>query len=284
MMPAGTIDEVRTAIAQARQAGKTIGLVPTMGALHEGHLSLIEAARDRCGFVVVSIFVNPTQFAPGEDLAAYPRTPQADLAACEARGVDVVFMPDFTQMYPDGCLTEVTVGDLGTTLCGAGRPTHFAGVCTVVAKLFNVVAPDYAFFGAKDFQQATIIQRMVADLNIPVEIVVCPTVRGPDGLAMSSRNAYLEASQRAQAASLYESLCLAERMIRQSRPAPAEVVAAMRQLLAERAPDGQVEYVEIVDPQTLKNVQTTQSRVLVALAVKIGPSRLIDNIVVDAAD
>jgi len=279
---ASTIEETRSAVAEAKAAGKSVALVPTMGTLHEGHLSLIDAARRACDFVVVSIFVNPTQFAPNEDLAAYPRTPDADRVACETRGVDLVFAPSVETMYPDGGLTTVTVAKLPEMLCGRSRPTHFAGVCTVVAKLLNIVQPDRAMFGAKDYQQATILRRMVADLNVPVEIVVSPIVRDADGLAMSSRNANLSAAERAQAPALHESLRLAERMIRESAPPAGDVIAAMQQHLAERAPDGEIDYLQIVDPDDLSDVETTDRPVVVALAVKFARARLIDNVRVDA--
>ncbi len=279
------IDETLRVLAEARRAGRTVGLVPTMGALHEGHLSLIAAAAGECDFVVVSIFVNPTQFAPGEDLDAYPRPVEADLAACREHGVAMVFAPTEAGMYPRGrTMTEVAVDALSGALCGASRPGHFAGVCTVVAKLFNIIQPDKAFFGAKDRQQAIIIERMASDLDFPVEIVVCPTVREADGLAMSSRNAYLSAEQRSQAAALWGSLKLAERMIRESRPPAAEVLGTVRRFLADEAPLGEIDYVQIVDPQTLADVETTERRVLVALAVRFGHARLIDNVVVDARE
>ncbi|MDY6913965.1 MAG: pantoate--beta-alanine ligase [Planctomycetota bacterium] len=277
-----TIEDARRAVREARAAGKRIGLVPTMGALHAGHLSLIDAAAADCDFVAVSIFVNPTQFGAGEDLAAYPRTPEADLAACRARGVELVFMPAAEAMYPDGELTTVSVRDLCRSLCGRSRPGHFDGVCTIVAKLFNIIQPQAAYFGAKDFQQAVVIRRMAADLNFPVEIVVCPTVREPDGLAMSSRNAYLSPAHRSQAVALYESLQLGAKMIRRSRPPAPQVVAAVREHIAAHAPDGEIDYIQIVDPETLKDVETPEGAALIALAVKFGDARLIDNMLVDA--
>jgi len=284
MNVAENIADIRRLVGEARSTGKSVGLVPTMGALHAGHYSLIDAATAACQFVVVSIFVNPTQFAPGEDLAAYPRTPEADLAGCRAHGVDAVFMPAAETMFPPDTLTKVTVERLTETLCGPGRPGHFDGVCTVVAKLFNIVQPDRAFFGAKDFQQAVIIRWMVRDLNFPIEIVVGPTLREADGLAMSSRNAYLTVEQRKQAAALYEALQLAARKIRRSRPPARLVIDEMRRHLAAHAPDGKIDYVEIVDPERLENVESTEPPVLVALAVRFGEARLIDNTLVDAGD
>ena len=283
MIVASTIEETRLAVAEAKAAGRCVALAPTMGALHEGHLSLIDAARRACDFVVVSIFVNPTQFGPSEDLAAYPRGLDADLAACEARGVDLVFTPAVETMYPDGGRTTVTVAKLPETLCGRSRPTHFAGVCTVVAKLLNIVQPDQAMFGVKDYQQATILRQMVSDLDIPVGIVVCPIVREADGVAMSSRNANLSEAERAQAPALHESLRLAERMIRESAPPAGDVIAAIQQHLAERAPDGEIDYVQIIDPDDLSDVENTDRPVVVALAVQFARARLIDNVRVDAS-
>jgi len=277
---ARSIEEVRSLVGQARQAGKLIGLVPTMGALHGGHFSLIDAARAQCGWVVVSLFVNPTQFGPGEDLAKYPRRLEEDLAACRDRGVDAVFCPEVRTMYPDEPLTEVRVKRLSETLCGRSRPGHFTGVATVVAKLFNIVQPDKAYFGAKDFQQAVIIRRMVRDLNFPVDIVVCPTVREASGLALSSRNDYLSAPQRRQAAALSEALRVGEELIRREHPPASRVVAAVRAYLAEHAPDGVIDYVQVVDPEDLRDVENTEQAVLIALAVRFGEARLIDNLLV----
>lgn len=252
-------------------------MAPTMGGLHAGHLSLIDAARNECGFVVVSIFVNPTQFAPGEDLASYPQTAEADLAACEAHGVDAVFMPPEDVMYSGAAATSVSVEALSRTLCGASRPAHFAGVCTVVAKLFNIIQPDRAYFGEKDFQQVTIIERMVSDLNFPVRVVRCPIVREPDGLAMSTRNGYLSADERAQAPALHASLEMARAVIDRSHPPAATVIEAIGERLAADAPAGEIDYVRIVDPATLTDVENTGAPVLIALAVGFGGARLIDN-------
>jgi len=281
---AETIGQVRRVVAAARADGKLVGLVPTMGALHDGHYSLIDAAAAGCDFVVASIFVNPTQFGPSEDLASYPRPLEADLAGCEARGVDAVFTPTAETMYPPGgAVTEVRVNELSETLCGRSRPTHFAGVCTVVAKLLNIVGPDKAYFGAKDFQQAAIIRRMVDDLNFPVEIVVCPTVREADGLAMSSRNAALSSAERAQAPALWSALQLGARLVRDAAPPAAEVLAAIRRRLAAEAPDGEIDYVQVVDARTLADVERTGPGVLIALAVRFTGARLIDNVLVDSA-
>jgi len=282
MKVAKTIKEAQSAVAEARRAGRTIGLVPTMGAMHQGHFSLIERARGECGFVAVSIFVNPTQFGPNEDLGAYPRPVEADLAGCEARGADLVFVPSVEEMYPRESVTTVAVKRLTDTLCGRTRPWHFPGACTVVAKLFNIVLPDKAYFGAKDFQQAVIVKRMAGDLDFPVEVVVCPTVREADGLAMSSRNAYLTPQERKQATALSGALRLAERMIRQKRPPAKQVIEAVRRHIAADAPDGAIDYVQIVDPYELRDVEKTDPPVLVALAVKFGKARLIDNALVDS--
>jgi pantoate--beta-alanine ligase len=281
MIVARTIQEIRAAVAAAKSAGHVVGLVPTMGALHAGHYSLIDAARRQCPFVAVSIFVNPLQFGPAEDLARYPRTSEADLAGCRVHGVAAVLLPDAREMYPRPCQTVVEVPDLGRTLCGASRPGHFAGVCTVVAKLFNIVQPDVAYFGAKDFQQAAIIRRMADDLNFPLAIEICPTVREPDGLAMSSRNAYLTPDERREAPALWQSLKMAADLVAGRHPPASEVVAAILAYLAARAPDGVVDYVEIVDPRELSPVEKTDGNVLIALAVRFGRARLIDNILVD---
>ena len=277
-----TIAEARSLVEEARARGKRVGLAPTMGALHAGHFSLIDAAASECDFVAVSIFVNPTQFGPAEDLAAYPRTPEADHTGCRARGVDMIFQPDVETMYGRGGMTEVTVSRMSDTLCGRSRPTHFAGVCTVVAKLFHIIPADRAYFGAKDYQQVAIIRQMVADLNFPIEIVTCPIVREPDGLAMSSRNAYLGPGQRKQAPALHAALRLAADMIRKGHPPAEDVIAAVVGRLSADAPDGQIDYVQIVDPQTLADVEQTGRPVLVALAVKFSGARLIDNMLVDA--
>ncbi len=281
MIVTESIDEVRSCVAAAKAAGKSVGFAPTMGALHRGHISLIEAAREVCDFVIVSIFVNPTQFGANEDLSAYPKPLEADLDMCRQAGVDLVFTPTEQIMYPAGALTEVSVGELARKLCGESRPGHFAGVCTVVAKLFNITQADKAFFGAKDFQQTVIIKQMVGDLNFPVEIVVCPTVREADGLAMSSRNAYLSESQRQQAASLNASLESAASDVRNCHPPAEQIIAAITSQIVSQMPDGEIDYVRLVDPQTLCDVQNTDNPVLIALAVRIGPARLIDITLVD---
>ncbi|MFP4353883.1 MAG: pantoate--beta-alanine ligase [Phycisphaerae bacterium] len=277
-----TIQQIRNAAASARREDSSVLLVPTMGALHEGHFSLIRQAVGDGGFVVVSIFVNPTQFAPGEDLASYPRCVEQDLAACESLAADAVFLPQVEQMYPQQSLTQVSVAGMTETLCGRSRQGHFTGVCTVVAKLLNIVQPDVALFGQKDFQQAAVIRRMVADLNFPVQIRTCPTVREQDGLAMSSRNAYLGPVQRQQAPVLYRALQQAGETIRREHPPAAQVVEQICRQIEQDAPAGRIDYVEAVDPVSLLPVEQTTGPVLLALAVHFGRARLIDNLLVDS--
>ena len=266
-----------------KRAGVKIGFVPTMGYLHDGHLSLVREARKRVsqnGVVVVSIYVNPTQFAPTEDLSKYPRDLKRDLQMCRAEGVDVVFTPGDAEMYPGKAegkySTYVVEENLGRVMEGAARPVHFRGVTTVVAKLFNLVLPDVSVFGQKDFQQATIIQRMVADLNFPVQIIVAPTQREADGLAMSSRNKYLDAEQRAQAVILFHALQAAKKAVAK-KAVPA---ARLKKDLAEfitAAPLARLDYVEFFDPETLQPVAQVKRGAHMALAVYFGKTRLIDN-------
>jgi pantoate--beta-alanine ligase len=282
MQTATTIAEIRACVRRARAAGKTVGFVPTMGALHAGHVSLVEAAAARCDYVVVSIFVNPTQFGPGEDFEKYPRPLEQDLALCEQNGVDAVFAPGRTEMYPRDNLTWVTVEKVSEPLCGRFRPGHFRGVATVCTKLFNIVGPDRAFFGQKDAQQVAVLQRMVADLNQPLEIVVCPTVREPDGLATSSRNQYLSPQERKEATVIYRSLQTAAGLIRAGETDAAGIVGRMRDVLGQVA-DLQVEYASLVDAESLEDLRQVRGRVLLAVAGRLGATRLIDNIVVDAA-
>ena len=268
----------QTALA-LRAAGKRIGFVPTMGNLHDGHLSLVRIAKQHSDVVVVSIFVNPTQFGPNEDFAAYPRTFEADRARCEAEGVDLVFYPSVPDMYPAGASVSLTENSLSRTLCGAARPGHFDGVCTVVAKLFNLVLPHVAVFGEKDAQQLRVIRRMVRDLRFPVEIVSGPTAREADGLARSSRNQYLTAEQRPQAVCLRRALDEAERLFAAGERDPRKLVAAMRAVVAQ-APAAKIDYIEIVDDETLQPLAGPIARpALAALAVWVGTPRLIDNAV-----
>lgn len=280
MQVATTIAEIRGYVRQARLAEQTVGLVPTMGALHVGHVSLIETAVEHCDFAVVSIFVNPTQFGPGEDFEKYPRPLQKDLDLCEKHGAHAVFVPSAAEMYPQENLTWVTVERLAEPLCGRFRPGHFRGVTTVCAKLFHIVGPDVAFFGQKDAQQALVIRRMVADLNMPLEVVVCPTVREPDGLAVSSRNQYLSPQERKEAAVIYRALLKGSEMIHAGERDAARIIGEVRTVLG-RAAGLQVEYVCLVDAESLEELVEVRGRVLAAVAARLGTTRLIDNIVVD---
>jgi pantoate--beta-alanine ligase len=271
-----SIDDVRQRVAAARQRGQTIGLVPTMGALHEGHASLCRAARAETRFVVATIFVNPTQFGPNEDLNRYPRQLEHDLEICGREEVDLVFAPAPADMYPPGFRTYAEVHELQNVLCGASRPGHFRGVVTVVLKLFNIVRPDVAYFGQKDAQQAHIIQQMVHDLNVPIQLRICPIVREPDGLALSSRNQYLDPDQRRRATVLFQALeevrALVERGERDA--------AMLRRRLAARieaTPGAVLDYAAMVDADSLQPVEHLRGTVLAALAVKFGSTRLIDN-------
>ena len=276
-----TVDELRASVTAARAGGKSIGLVPTMGALHEGHLSLARASKAECGYTVVSIFVNPTQFSPEEDLAAYPRTLAADLDKLAVCGTDLVFAPANDEVYAEGHATWVEVGSVARPLEGECRPIHFRGVATVVLKLLNMVGPDFAYFGQKDYQQAQVIKRMVADLNVPTVIRVCPTVREPDGLAMSSRNAYLDPAARRGALALWNSLCLADELVKGGERSPKIVARRMRDAI-ESVPNARIDYIAVVDPDTLEPVDTIEGPVLAALAVHIGKTRLIDNRLLEA--
>jgi pantoate--beta-alanine ligase len=275
--------ELRAALEPERRAGRTIGFVPTMGALHAGHVALLGAARERADVVVMSLFVNPAQFGPGEDLEAYPRDEAGDLRQAEAAGVDLVYAPDAADVYPEGFATAVEVGgELTAVLDGdpARRgPEHFRGVTTVVAKLFNIVQPDLVFVGQKDAQQALVIRRVVRDLDFPLEIVVVPTVREPDGLAMSSRNAYLDRAERERAAALHRALAAAERAAASGARSTDEALAAAREQLA--AAGIEPEYLEARDAESLEPVTTFNGRpVLVAVAARLGSARLIDNVVI----
>jgi pantoate--beta-alanine ligase len=272
-----TIDDMRAASTAARREGKRLGFVPTMGALHEGHLSLVRRAKANGDVVAVSIFVNPLQFGPSEDLAKYPRSFERDREFLEKEAVDILFAPKPEEMYPAGAVTYVTVEGLSEKLCGKSRSGHFRGVTTVVAKLFHIVEPDLAFFGQKDAAQTTIIRRMVRDLNLPVEIVVCPIVREPDGLAMSSRNAYLNPQERTSALVLHRALTQVETRFDQGERNAAALTHAARQLLALES-TVRLDYFEIVDPATLDPMQELTSPALVAVAAVLGNTRLIDNI------
>ncbi len=279
MQIARTIAEARAAIAALRAANKTVALVPTMGALHRGHLSLVRAARAACDAVVVTIFVNPTQFGPNEDFSKYPRTFDADCALLQAENVDLLFAPQPGEMYAQDATTVVEVEQISARLDGQSRPGHFRGVATVVAKLFNIVAPGKAFFGQKDAAQVAVLRRMVRDLNFNVELVVCPIVREPDGLAMSSRNRYLSPQDR-------RSALILDRVLRhiQSRAAAgaidaAELIDSGLAVLADE-PDVRLDYLRIVDPDTLADLPDVERGALVAIAAHVGPARLIDNVLI----
>lgn len=279
MLIATTIAEVRAAIAALRDERRSIGLVPTMGALHAGHLSLVRAAKAACDAVVATIFVNPTQFAPGEDFAQYPRTFEADTALLETEDVDVLFAPDAEEMYPSGASTVVEVEGISDRLDGVSRPGHFRGVATVVAKLFHIVQPDKAFFGQKDAAQVAVLRHMVRDLNFNLELVVCPIVREPDGLAMSSRNRYLSPEERQHALVLSRTLRHIEARIAAGIVDSASLLDAGLALLAEE-PEIRLDYLRIVDPNTLEDEPDVSSGALVAVAAVVGPARLIDNVLI----
>ncbi len=272
---------MRACLACDTRRGPRLGFVPTLGALHEGHLSLVRAARGSCDVVAASIFVNPTQFGPTEDLAKYPRPFERDLEMLEREGVELLFAPSVEEMYPAGAVTWVTVEELSNRLDGRSRPGHFRGVTTVVAKLFHVVEPDAAFFGQKDAAQVAIIRRMVRDLNLSVEIVVCPIVREPDGLAMSSRNAYLDPQQRKQALVLHRALKLAQQLAAAGERDAAVLAAAGRAEIALES-SVRLDYFEVVNPETLEAVTDISNGALVAVAAYVGNTRLIDNVVLVA--
>lgn len=272
-----TIEETRAALRQLRRDGKRLGFVPTMGALHEGHLSLVRTAKAQSDVVAASIFVNPTQFGPKEDFSKYPRSFERDCEWLETEGVELLFAPSAGVMYPAGTATWVAVEGLSDKLCGRSRPGHFRGVTTVVSKLFHIVGPDLAFFGQKDAAQVAIIRRMVLDLNMPVEIVVCPIVREPDGLAMSSRNAYLNPEQRKQALVLSRALEVVRRTFAKGERDSATLVRLGKEVFKEEAAV-RLDYFEIVDPDTLDPIQHVDTPLLVAVAAFVGTTRLIDNV------
>jgi len=272
--------QMRGIVWQAQQRGARVGFVPTMGALHAGHLSLIQAAREECDFVVVSIFVNPTQFGPNEDFTKYPRNAETDFKLCAEAGVDVVFQPTVETIYPSGYATFVDVTGLSDVLEGKFRPGHFRGVATVVLKLFHIVPADFAYFGQKDYQQQTIIRRMCAELNLPIEIRVCPTVREADGLALSSRNVYLNAEERRSALALMRSLHLARELISSGGKDLANVRQEMFELLT-KTPRVRAEYATLIHPETLDEVSDVLPRLVAVVAARVGATRLIDNLVIE---
>ncbi|MGC9315323.1 MAG: pantoate--beta-alanine ligase [bacterium] len=279
-----TVKEMSAVAKLIKLEGKRIGFVPTMGYLHEGHLSLMRIARNKCDVLVASIFVNPTQFGPNEDLDAYPRDFARDEKLCENENVDILFYPEAEDVYPEGFLTEVRVKELSERYCGASRPGHFAGVATVVAKLFNIVKPNIAVFGQKDAQQAVVIRRMAADLNFDVEIVLGEIAREADGLAMSSRNKYLSARDRETAPVLYRALSEAKSAIEAGEMADAEDVIELIRSKILSAGDFRIDYIAVAAPDSLEPVEKIEGRVLILLAAKIGSTRLIDNIVVGPAN
>ncbi len=273
-----TVQALREEVKRAKKEGKSVGLVPTMGFLHEGHVSLMNAAREQTDFVVVSIFVNPTQFGPNEDLESYPRDFERDSRRCEDASVDIIFHPSVEEMYKGRYSTYVTCeGEITKVLCGASRPEHFKGVTSVVAKLFNMVAPNKAFFGQKDAQQVAVIEKMVRELDFDLEIVPCPIVREVDGLALSSRNTYLSDTERKEALVLSNALKHAEMRILDGERNAERIISEMRAII-ESAPSAEIDYVEIVSAQTLESVKELSGDTLIAMAVKIGKPRLIDNL------
>jgi len=272
-----TVAEMKKIVNDILKSGKSIGFVPTMGYLHKGHLSLVEAARKENDVVVVSIFVNPTQFGPNEDYSRYPRDIERDLRLLEPIGVDYVFNPSVEEMYPAMYSTYVEEVELSKYLCGASRPGHFRGVCTVVTKLFNIVKPTKAYFGQKDAQQFRVLKRMVMDLNMDVEMIEMPIVREEDGLAMSSRNVYLNPEERKEATRLYKSLLKAKELIESGERDVQKIKSEMLKILDH--PLLKVDYVEVVDEETLRPVEKIERKVIVALAVFVGKARLIDNMI-----
>lgn len=280
MKIAETIQEVRNQVKEWRKEGLSVGLVPTMGYLHEGHKSLIDKAVEENDRVVVSVFVNPIQFGPGEDLASYPRDLERDAALCEQAGANLIFHPADGEMYFDDFCTFVDMDDLTKGLCGKTRPTHFRGVCTVVSKLFHIVAPDRAYFGQKDAQQLAVIRRMVRDLNFDLEIVGCPIVREEDGLAKSSRNTYLSEAERVAAVVLHKGLTEGQTLLRNGEKNAGKIIGKIREVI-ETEPLAKIDYVELVDWNTLKSVEEVNGPVLAAVAVYIGKTRLIDNFIAD---
>ncbi|MHC4871526.1 MAG: pantoate--beta-alanine ligase [Planctomycetota bacterium] len=278
------INEVREFSRSSKNQNNRVGFVPTMGFLHNGHLSLIDRSKEENDTTVVSIFVNPTQFLPGEDYDEYPRDEEADLQKCRELDVDAVFLPKKEDMYPENSSTGVIVNNLTDSMCGISRGKgHFAGVCTVVSKLFNIVEPDNAYFGQKDIQQAVIINRMVHDLNFAINIEICPTVREGDGLAMSSRNKYLKDDDRQKALALYKGLCCGRDMIKDGEKASMTVIEAVMENIL-KTQDIEIDYIEIVDSEELKEAAWIENTVIIAGAVRIGEVRLIDNLIIHPTD
>jgi pantoate--beta-alanine ligase len=273
-----TVKEMQRRSEQLRQEGRAIAFVPTMGYLHEGHLALMREGKDRGDALIISIFVNPTQFGPEEDYERYPRDMQQDLKLAQKVGVDIVFTPSAHEMYPDGFQTYVEVERVTQNLCGISRPGHFRGVTTVVAKLFNIVKPHLALFGQKDYQQLVTIKRMVEDLNMDIEVIGIPTVRERDGLAMSSRNTYLSPKKRKEAARLYRALRKGEDLFRQGEKNTASILTTVRGIIEEAKPTA-IDYIKICDAHTLEDIEEIKGEAIIALAVQIGKTRLIDNLI-----
>ncbi len=273
-----TVNDVRSTVKEWKKNGLKVGLVPTMGFLHEGHLSLIKKAVAENDKVVVSVFVNPTQFGPNEDFEAYPRDLNKDAALCEEAGADLIFHPEPEEMYPDGFCSSVNMTGLTDALCGKSRPIHFQGVCTVVSKLFNIAAPDNAYFGEKDAQQLAIIKRMVKDLNFDIKITGCPIIREEDGLAKSSRNTYLNPEERQAALVLSKAVKCGRSLVEGGEKDSAVILKEMKSII-ENEPLARIDYVEIVDMNTMKNIDKVKGDVLCAMAVYIGKTRLIDNFI-----
>jgi pantoate--beta-alanine ligase len=279
MFVAETIEDVQTACRALRRSGKSIGLVPTMGALHEGHLSLVRASRAACDATVVSIFVNPTQFGPNEDLGKYPRSFEADCEALEHEGVDLVFAPNAAEMYPAGACSWVEVDGVGDRLDGSSRPGHFRGVATICSKLFHIVGPNLAFFGQKDAAQLAVLRKMVLDLNFDLEIVGCPIVREADGLAMSSRNRFLSVEERGRAAVINLALRAASELVAAGETSSAQLLAAIASVMAAEA-GVRLDYLAVVNPETLEAIEDVRDGGLLAVAAFVGSTRLIDNVLV----
>jgi len=276
------ISRMSTLVKMLKKEAKSVGFVPTMGYLHEGHMSLVNAAKKHTDVVVMSIFVNPLQFGPKEDLEKYPRDLKRDEETARAAGVDILFYPSVKDMYPEGYATYVDVKGLSEVLCGASRPGHFRGVATVVAKLFGIVKPAIAYFGQKDAQQAIIIKKMVEDLNMDVEVKLMPVVREKDGLAKSSRNIYLSESERRDASVLYQALQKAESLIKQGERDSKKIVKSMEEMIGQK-PTAKIGYISIMDAKRLKELNAVSGETLIALAVHIGHTRLIDNVIVNPA-
>jgi pantoate--beta-alanine ligase len=274
-----SIKDMQALSKKLRSEKKTIGFVPTMGALHEGHLSLVRRSKDESNITVVSIFVNPIQFGPKEDFKQYPRDIEGDLSKLSSLNADIIFIPENTEMYIEGFSTFINVGHIGETLCGVSRPKHFNGVATVVAKLFNIVMPDKAYFGQKDFQQAVVIRKLVRELNFDIDIIVSPTVREPDGLAMSSRNSYLSQKERKAAVALYRALKQGERLIGSGIDDLSHIKKEMEAVIKSE-PLTTIEYIKIVDPQSLEEMEKIKTPAAVCVAINIGTTRLIDNVIV----